>query len=685
MREGRCALFVGAGLSAGAGLPGWTTLLSIMVAEVENEDPSDAAGAELRKLLGAGKLLDVADHCRQRLGERRYQELLGEQLRGGAGDIPETHGIITQLPFSAIVTTNYDKLLERAYTRIRGDLPKVVTARDRESLGSLLFSGGFFILKAHGDIDDAASLVLTARDYREIIHANPAFDALFSALLMTKSVLFIGYSLADPDFRLLLDRQLSAFGENIPERYAVMSGVGPVESDVLKRAANIKVLAYPDGRHEEVTQFLRMLQERIVVSPEAAPAMAPHSTPAPAAASPRSVTHPAPVPGGPAAGTAPPPGTAVRTPVVPPAAGVTAGSGTEAALVIEMRDGRIDVTLRTETGQEWHAGEPMSWSPFYAELAALLEPGAASDHAADNYRRAGLKLADLLPKAAIAALPRDRIVTIDAARELGHVPWELALCDDEPLAVARPIVRTMTGETVTARGLPGMRPPLRALVVGDPGRDPVVRLPGAFDEALEIAELYREAFGRDSCTFLARERASLGAVIDGLWGAAYDVIHFAGHAWFDAQESYLAFDSGDQLTSSELRSLLGRRPPALLVLNSHYTAFLPRGMRPSELAGRRDVEMPPTSHIGFTPMAVATGVGAFIGCFSSPTDAAAKHVGVAVHRELLNGVVLAHALRNARRQSLAIDAGDVSPLQYVLAGHPHYRINSHAPLVSGAA
>jgi hypothetical protein len=190
-------LFVGAGLSAGAGLPGWTALLSIMVAEVENEDPSDATGAELRKLLTAGKLLDVADHCRQRLGERRYQELLGEQLRGGSGELPEAHGIITQLPFSAIITTNYDKLLERAYTRLRGDLPKVVTGRDRESLGSLLFSGGFFILKAHGDIDDAASLVLTSRDYREIIHANPAFDALFSALLMTKSILFVGYSLGD--------------------------------------------------------------------------------------------------------------------------------------------------------------------------------------------------------------------------------------------------------------------------------------------------------------------------------------------------------------------------------------------------------------------------------------------------------------------------------------------------------
>lgn len=652
-------------MSVAAGLPGWMTLLSILVTDVENEDPSEATGAELRNLLDAGKLLEVADHCRQRLGERRYQELLGQQLRGGSGEIPEAHGIITQLPFSAIVTTNYDKLLERAYTRVRGDLPKVVTARDRDSLGSLLFSGGFFILKAHGDIDDAASLVLTARDYREIIHANPAFDALFSALLMTRSILFVGYSLADPDFRLLLDRQLSAFGENIPERYAVMSGMGPVERDVLKRAANIKVLSYPDGRHEEVTVFLRTLRER--TGPDAGAAVVEPGAAGPAVERPAGAPRPAPRTGA-------VPRAAMRT-AGPPLSAVTSHGEREATLVIQTLEGRIEATLRTETGHAWHPSEPMSWSSFHGELAALLEPGPASSERAMNYRRAGSRLADLLPKEAIAALPSDRILTIDAVRELANVPWELALCDgNEPLAVARPVIRTMTAHTAAARGLPGMRHPLRLLVVGDPGTEPVLRLPGAYDEAVEIAHLYRRAFGDASCTLLCREEASLTAFVDAVTASAYDVIHFAGHAWFDAQESYLSFDRGDQITASELRSLLGRKPPALLFLNSHYTAFLPRGMRPVELSDTADVEMPPTSHIGFTPTAVAAGVGAFVGCFSSPMDNAARDVGIAIHREFIGGAALAAAVRSARREALALYADDVSPLQYVLAGHPHYRM-----------
>lgn len=685
LREGRCTLFVGAGLSAGAGLPGWGRLLDVMVTEVESED-TGASGPELRRLLAAGKLLDVADHCRQRLGERRYYELLGEQLRGGSGEIPTAHALITRLPFSAIVTTNYDKLLERAYTRVRGDLPKVVTASDRDSLGSLLFSGGFFILKAHGDIDAPASLVLTARDYREIIHANRAFDALFSALLMTQSVLFVGYSLSDPDFRLLMDRQLSTFGENIPERYAVMSDVGPVEADVLKRAANIKVLPYPAGEHGEVTTFLETLVQRL--GPTAAVGTAEAAAAQPAAAAP-----PAPTPRAPTAAPrtpapagesleslAPPPaGAAPQT--RPPGAGnaSTRSDGPptapEATLVITTRGDRLEALLRSEAGQTLHQSDAMAWGRFYQRLATLIGPGVTADRSRDDLRRAGARLAALLPADAITALPPETVLTIEAEGELTCVPWELALCDGQhALAMTRPMTRAFLADSTAARGLPGLRRPLRSLVIGDPGTRPLVRLPGAYDEAVAIARMYADAFGPGQCTLLCRDDATLDRVLDVLETGAFDVVHFAGHAWLDAHESFLAFDDDEMLTASELRTLLGRRPPALLFLNSHYTAFLPHGMRPVELREAPGVDLPPPSHRGFTQAAAASGVGAFIGCFSSPGDASAMQFGTAVHLDVLAGLPLATAVLRARRHTLSTDPVDASALQYVLAGHPHYRL-----------
>ncbi len=297
------------------------------------------------------------------------------------------------------------------------------------------------------------------------------------------------------------------------------------------------------------------------------------------------------------------------------------------------------------------------------------------DRQAEHYRRAGARLADLLPTEAIRAVPRDRPMTLVLGSELAEIPWELAMCDEEALAVARPVVRALAQGTM-ARGLPGVRQPPRVLVVGDPGRSPAFhRLQGAFDEAVEIEALYTAAGLGTRCKVLCREDAGLDAVVEALGSEAFDVIHFAGHAWFDRHESYLAFDEHEELTSSELRTLLGPRPPALLILNSHYTAFLPRGLRSAELGkGESDHEVPPTSHIGFTSMVGATGVGAFLGCFGSPGDSPAKLVGVAVHRELLAGRTVVDAVHTARRATFHADPADVSALQYVLAGHPGYRL-----------
>jgi len=665
LRDKRCVLFAGAGLSASAGLPGWKKLLTIMAKEVESEDGSSSVGAELQKLIEAGKLLEVADHARQRLGERRYLELLGEQLRGGSGAIPEVHHLVVQLPFTAVVTTNYDKLLERAYTQFRGDLPKVVTSRDRESLGSLLFSGAFFILKAHGDIDDAESLVLTAHDYRAIIHSNPAFDAFFSALLMTRSVLFAGYSLGDPDFRLLLDRQLSAFGDNIPERYALMSGVGPVESDVLRRSANIRVLPYEEGKHDEAERFLRVLLERVSAAetatspPGVPPRVAP--SPEPVSATIAETRASVDIAGRSSPSSTPAPKGSVLAPV---------GVG-GAELQLTARDDRLEALLRTEQGQSVHLSDSVRWSLLYRRLASLIgdEGSNKRDRLATNYRRAGAILGALLPGEALAALPRDRVLALSVGDELREIPWELALCREEPLALARPVIRAATA----ARGLPGVRQPVRVLVIGDPGADASFRLPGAYEEAAEIAAMYREPA---QCTMLGGAEATLDTVMDALSGTAWDVVHFAGHAWFDRQESYLGFGREDRITASELRSLLAPQPPATLVLNSHYTAFLPRGMRPRELReqGTGESELPPTSHIGFMGMALAAGVGTLLGCFASPMDVPAKMFGMAVHRELLAGATIANAVHRARQAVHAADKDDVSMLQYVLSGHPGYRV-----------
>ncbi|HSF32445.1 MAG TPA: SIR2 family protein [Candidatus Tectomicrobia bacterium] len=636
MREGRCVLFCGSGLSAWAKLPTWKKLLQDIITQLGEEMPDDSDLDELNRLLNAGKLLEIADHCRETLGQR-YHNILSEQLRGVTGDIPEPHKIIIELPFSAVVTTNYDKLLERSFAS-QSNWPKTPTHLDVDMLGPLLFDGSFFILKAHGDIDRPESMVLTTRDYQEIIHANPAFNAIFSAILLTKAILFIGYSLNDPDFRLLFDRQLTVFRGNIPERYALMSGVGKVERDVLWRTARIRVLPYADGKHEEVLEFLRTVSDQL------------RSAPGAAAKSLQAVT------------LAPKRGGLAPQPPSPAAA------STVLSLRLQGRMLEASVISRGNVVQG-------SGTPPVGTLLAKLIPDALRWQS--KARLFGRMLTECLPDVVLRALketPADHVITLRLSPDLELLPWEWLIIEGSFLLLRQPVVRASAGVSDTARGYPIVRRPARALLIGDPNQSDGIglSLPGALAEVKEIAEAYGKHAGV-LCKLLLGADASFDNVAGEFASGHYDVVHFAGHAWCDERESFVFLSQEVQLRASELRSLLSPHPPAILFLNSHYTIFMPPGA-PGEEANKVgiDAEKPARSgQRGFVGAASAAGVGTLIGSFDGGLDdALARQVGVNFHRQLLKGAPVASALHQALLLSVPKGKNkDRNHLSYAMSGY----------------
>ena len=261
LREGQCILFVGAGLSAAAGLPTWSNLLKGITAWAERERPGTASVDEINQLLAAGKLEQVADHLRDVIGLEGLQRALAERLEIDGRPLPDAHRLITQLPFRAIITTNFDRLIERAFDN---KIP-VATERDAEQLADYIGKRDcFFLLKAHGDLGRADTIVLTETDFGQMVYGNEAFKRSFITLLMTNAVLFVGYSLADIDFRLLLGHHAELFRSEGPPRYALITGLGQIERSNLGRKT-IQVLPYDN--HDEVPQFLRLLLEALKQEP----------------------------------------------------------------------------------------------------------------------------------------------------------------------------------------------------------------------------------------------------------------------------------------------------------------------------------------------------------------------------------------------------------------------------------
>jgi hypothetical protein len=203
--RGNGVVFVGAGLSQGAGLPGWPGLLRQMLDWSEAHGVNLADRAELEGYIENGELLLVAEEMRERLGKDDFRRFMAEIFRAPGLRPTELHEALVGIPFAAALTSNYDTLLESAYTIVNGVLPHVFTHADYPELSAALRSGEFYVPKVHGTIDRIETVILGQSDYRDVMHAKPAYRQHLTILFSTKTVLFIGFGLTDPDLLLLLD------------------------------------------------------------------------------------------------------------------------------------------------------------------------------------------------------------------------------------------------------------------------------------------------------------------------------------------------------------------------------------------------------------------------------------------------------------------------------------------------
>ena len=90
-------------------------------AEEHSKDMSDRA--DLESFIEKGDLLDVAEGLRKRLGESDFRKFMVEVFCNPDIEPVEAHELLTELPLSAVLTSNYDTLAEDAYEKAEGESP----------------------------------------------------------------------------------------------------------------------------------------------------------------------------------------------------------------------------------------------------------------------------------------------------------------------------------------------------------------------------------------------------------------------------------------------------------------------------------------------------------------------------------------------------------------------------------
>ena len=199
-------VFIGAGASMGAGLPSWQGLLSSVAGESGIQESE-------RALLGKLPVVDQARIIQSRLEEQG--EELGRAVVRRLDDRLHSlsHSLLASLPVHEFVTTNYDRLFEVASAGAGAPCAALPYASPAH--------GERWLLKMHGCVDHPQDIVLTRSDYITYSERRAALAGIVQAMLMTRHMLFVGFSLADENFhRIAHDvRQAVSVGGSRDDRY----------------------------------------------------------------------------------------------------------------------------------------------------------------------------------------------------------------------------------------------------------------------------------------------------------------------------------------------------------------------------------------------------------------------------------------------------------------------------------
>ncbi len=242
IRDGKCTPFLGAGACYGV-LP-----LGCDVAEKWAKDfkfPLDEEAS--RDLMRVAQFLAV----------NRDPVFPKEEIARQIKNVPppdfrnekEPHAILADLPLPVYITTNYDNFMVKAL-EYRDKKPKQEICRWNKYVEYIpsVFEGGVFdpdqtnpvVFHLHGQAQIPESIVLTEDDYLDFL-VNISRDPVLippriQRALTGASLLFIGYRIADWDFRVLF-RSLVSYLESALRRGHISVQIFPLgdESPDIKK------------------------------------------------------------------------------------------------------------------------------------------------------------------------------------------------------------------------------------------------------------------------------------------------------------------------------------------------------------------------------------------------------------------------------------------------------------------
>lgn len=182
------AVMVGAGFSrcsavagdAAKKLPLWYDLSKTLAGELQSYSTDPLRLAE--------------EYCAY-FGQQALHDLIKKEINDFAWSPGKLHKTLLELPWSEVLTTNWDTLIERASVEVHHPVYSVVSKQE-----DLSWARSPRIVKLHGTIDVTKDLVFTQEDYRKYPQQHAAFVNFSRQVFIENELCLLGFSGDDPNF-----------------------------------------------------------------------------------------------------------------------------------------------------------------------------------------------------------------------------------------------------------------------------------------------------------------------------------------------------------------------------------------------------------------------------------------------------------------------------------------------------
>lgn len=265
--------FVGAGLSVPF-YPLWPKALEKLTEKIFYADADEKKNIENQINGNDPKLLEAAQALENYFGKNEMRHHLLELF--SSSKIDENIGLLksqsvwllTKLfPKSPAVTTNFDRVLETAYSKNGNPFDQVIHFKSNDVLDQLRQGNRHGLYKIHGDIGketiEYSNIIFTKKQYENAYCLDGELVAELSKWFSGKMMLFLGCSLKQDHYLELLQRIVHINSGLV--NYAIIEceeeKTASQKARELSDNLGIRAIYYPKGHHEAVRVILEKILE----------------------------------------------------------------------------------------------------------------------------------------------------------------------------------------------------------------------------------------------------------------------------------------------------------------------------------------------------------------------------------------------------------------------------------------